>query len=50
MLLVNWLFCTLTCAPSHTSMAPPQPLVVFSVVLSWKLQLLIVVTAGEKRG
>src|SRR5438045_5993965 len=50
MLLKNWLLWTVTCAPSQTRMAPPQPLVVFVVELSWKLQFVMFTIALPKRG
>src|SRR5947207_8419106 len=50
MLLKKMLLCTVTCAPSQTRMAPPQPLVVFVVELSWKLQFVMFTIALPKRG
>ena len=49
-LLMNWLLCTLTGAPSQMSIAPPQPLAVFRVELWMNRLLAMVVLEPPKRG
>src|SRR5258706_3734999 len=49
-LLINWLPCTLTGAPSQISIAPPQPSVVCRVELWTNRLLAMVVLESGQRG